>query len=368
MDYPDAITQRSFTTRESHLPLFQDLRRVCGVSLVATFVLLGTTASHGASSCNYTVSVPSLGMTAVGGNLTISIQTGRGCAWSIFGLPAWLTVSGSTEGIGSAEVTVVASDNPGPTRIGVFTVAGVSVPVRQFDSSACPEGTACLIRPLPHIAFGGVWTTEIFAVSWAKRERGLSIAFYDDNGSPVAAPLTGGFGKVNTLTDSVPALGRRDYEARDAGAPIQSGWALVTADSSVETQAVFRNAAPSGTYYEAAVQTGEAYSHFLIPFDMTTVAVTGRPLYTAFAIVNLNPLVAANVVCSARDGSGTVIPNALTIPSLKPLGHYAGYLSGPFTGMRGTLDCNADTLVSAIAFRLIGDEAFSTLPVIVPDP
>jgi len=26
---------------------------------------------------------------------------------------------------------------------------------------------------------------------------------------------------VNTLTDSIPALGRRDYEVRDASAPMQ---------------------------------------------------------------------------------------------------------------------------------------------------
>lgn len=353
--------------RGSYVLSVQVLSRICRVVLVAVFVLLGTTTGYGASSCSLTVSAPSLGMTATGGSLTISIQTGRDCSWSIYGLPAWLTVSGGgTEGFGPAEVTVAASDNAGPARIGVFKVAGVSVPVRQFDASSCPESTDCLIRPLPHVAFGGVWTTEIFTVSWAKRERNLSIAFYDDNGSPVAVPLAGGFGSVNALTDSVPALGRRDYEAGDPSAPIRSGWALVTADPAIETQAVFRNAAPSGNYYEAAVPAGQAYSHFLIPFDMTTVAATGKPLYTAFAIVNLNPLVAANVVCSARDGSGTVIPDAITIPSVKPLGHYAGYLSQPLKGMRGTLDCSADTMVSAIALRLIGDEAFSTLPVILP--
>jgi len=307
-------------------------------------------------------------MTAIGGNLTISIQTGSDCAWSVTGLPAWLTVSGNSSGTGSAEeVTVVASENPGGTRIGVFAVGGVSVPVRQFDSSMCRLGTGCLIRPVPHVAFGGIWTTDLFAVSYATHAGDLSIAFYDDSGSPVAVPFTGGLGRLNTLTDSVPALGRKDYEASDASGPIQSGWALVTADSSIETQAIFRNATPSGIYYEAAVQTGEAYSHFLIPFDSTTFAPTGGPLYTGFAIVNLNPLGAANVVCSARDQSGQVIPNALTIPTLNPLGHYAGYLGPALTGKRGTLDCNADTLVSAIALRFIGGDAFSTLPVILPD-
>ena len=351
---------------ESNNSLIQGLRRVRGVSLIAISILLGTTASHAASSCSYAVYVASLGMTAIGGGLTVEIQTESDCAWSVTGLPAWLTVS-DAQGTGSAEVTVVASNNPGETRTGVFAVAGVSVPVRQFSISACPEGRTCLIRPVPHVAFGGVWTTDIFAVSWAKHEGDFSITFYDDNGLPVAVPFTGGLGKLNTLTDSVPALGRVDYEVSDASAPIQSGWAEVTADSAIETQAIFRNAVPSGTYYEAAVRTGEAYSHFLVPFDTTTLASTGRPLYTAFAMVNLNPLGPANVVCSARDASGTVVPNAITIPALKPMGHYAAYVSGPLTGKRGTLECNSDTLVSAIALRLIGEEAISTLPVILTD-
>ena len=352
---------------ESHYSVHQGLRRVCGISLVAISILLNATVSRGASACSYEIYVASLGMTAIGGTLTVVIQTGSDCAWSITGLPAWLTVSGNSQGIGSAEVKVVASENPGGTRIGVFKVAGVSVPVRQFDLEACKAGTGCLIRPVPHVAFGGAWATDIFALSTATHAGDLSISFYDDNGLPVAPPFTGGLGKLSTLTDSVPALGRKDYQANDPSASTQWGWALVTADSSIETQAIFRQATPNGTYYEAAVQTGEAYSHFLIPFDTTTFAPTGRPLDTAFAIVNLNPLGAANVVCSVRDASGALIPDTLTIPALKPLGHYAGFLLAPFTGKRGTLTCNSDTMVSAIALRFIGD-AFSTLPVILPDP
>ncbi len=351
---------------ESHYPSIQNPRRFWGVMLTAISILLGPTASHGASECSYAVYVASLGMTAMGGGLTVEIQTGSDCAWSVTGIPDWLTVS-RTQGTGSSEVSVVASNNSGPTRIGVFKVAGVSVPVHQFDTSVCPEGTTCLFRPVPHVAFGGVWTTDLFAVSWATHGGVFSISFYDDNGLPVAVPFTGGLGKRNTLTDSVPALGRTDYGVSDASAPIQSGWAQVTADSSIETQAIFRNAV-SGTYYEAAVPTGEAYSHFLVPFDTTMLVPSTRPLYTAFAIVNLNPLGVANVVCSARDALGAEIPEALALPALKPLGHYAAYLSGPLMDKRGTLECNSDTLVSAIALRFIGDEAFSTLPVILTDP
>ncbi len=352
---------------ESRYSSIKSPHRVCGVMLTAISILLGPSASRGASACSYAVYVASLGMTARGGGLTVSIQTGSDCTWSVTGLPDWLTVS-ATQGTGSAEVSVAASNNSGPTRVGVFTVAGVSVPVHQFDTSACPEGTTCLYRPVPHVAFGGVWTTDLFAINWATHGGVFSISFYDDNGLPVAVPFTGGSGKLSTLIDSVPALGRTDYEISDASAPIQSGWAEVTADSSIETQAIFRSAVPSGTYYEAAVPTGEAYSQFLVPFDTTMLVPSGRPLYTAFAIVNLNPLGAANLVCSARDASGAQIPDALTIPALKPLGHYAAYLSGALMGKRGTLECNSDTLISAIALRFIGEEAFSTLPVILTDP
>jgi len=67
----------------------------------------------------------------------------------------------------------------------------------------------------------------------------------------------------------------------------------------------------------------------------------------------------------ARDQGGTVIANAVPIPAVNPLGHWANSLFPALTGKRGTLDCSADTLVSAIALRVIGTGAFSSLPVIV---
>ena len=109
----------------------------------------------------------------------------------------------------------------------------------------------------------------------------------------------------------------------------------------------------------------EGYSGFIIPFDASTFPPTGGSLYTGFAVANLNPSQAVHVMCTARDQWGTVIPNAVTIPELKPSGHYASYLFPALTGKRGTLDCTADTLVSAIALRSVGTDAFSTLPVII---
>jgi hypothetical protein len=249
----------------------------------------------------------------------------------------------------------------------VFTVAGVSVPVRQFDPSACRFGAGCALRPVPHVAFGGEWSTALFAVSPVKHAADWSITFYSDTGSPVMLPFSGGLGNLSTLADVVPALGRTDYEANDSSWPVQGGWGLITTDISVTTHAIFRRTTADSNYYEAAVPTQDAYSGFVVPFDATAVGATETPVYTAFAVVNLSPTAPAHLVCTARDHSGVVIPNAVTIPALNPMGHFAEYSFPALTGQRGTLDCVADTMVSAIALRAVG-AAVSTLPVIVNDP
>jgi hypothetical protein len=60
----------------------------------------------------------------------------------------------------------------------------------------------------------------------------FSVGFYDDSGFPVELPFTGGLGNLNALADSIPAQGRKDYEASNASLPAQGGWGLVTADIS----------------------------------------------------------------------------------------------------------------------------------------
>ena len=347
---------------------YQVLPNTLGTPRSGTIIVAGSTFTVQQSSsnfqCGYSVSTSDLGVAASGGTVVLTILADPGCAWSVSGLPAWLTVSGSSQGSGAGNVSLTAASNPDGARSASVSIGGVAVPIRQFDSSVCGGSSSCVVRALPHVAAGGEWTTSLFAVSSGAAGGSFTVSFFGDDGSSLALPFTGG-GNLSTLSDSVPVQGRKDYEAGNAGLPLQGGWGLLMAEKSITAQAAFRRATPSGSFYEAAVLANEGYSGFIIPFDASAFPPTGGPLYTGFAIANLNPNAAAHVTCTARDEWGTVVPNAVTIPTLNPSGHHANYLFPALTGKRGTLDCTADTLISAIALRFIGTDAFSTLPVIV---
>jgi hypothetical protein len=319
----------------------------------------------GTPSCSYAISTADLGVPAAGGTMALAIHTDIGCTWSITGLPSWLTVSGSSQGTGPAVVTLTATASSGMPRTSIFSVGGVSVPVRQLDASACGGSTACMSRVLTHVAFGGEWTTGLVAIGSEPSVGNFSVGFHGDSGAAVALPFTGGLGSLSTIADTVPAQGRKDYEASNPDWAVQAGWGLVTGDESLTLQAVFRRHTPDGRFYEAAVPTSAGYSRFVIPFDATTFGPTGVAMFTGFAIANLNPTATAHIACTARDQAGVIVPDAVSIPALGALGHYTGSSFPALAGKRGTFDCTADTLLSALALRAIGGDAISTLPVIV---
>src|SRR5438552_2048577 len=92
-------------------------------------------------------------------------------------------------------------------------------------------------------------------------------------------------------------------------------------------------------------------------FDATTFTGNGAQIYTGIAIANLDSVNTANVSCTARDALGNVIPNAVSVPALNPLVHWANYLFPALTGQRGTLDCSSNTKIGPIGLRALGTNA-----------
>ena len=65
-----------------------------------------------------------------GGPLALTIQAAAGCAWSITGLPAWITAS-ATSGSGPATVILTAAANWLAPRSATVTAAGTAVTISQ---------------------------------------------------------------------------------------------------------------------------------------------------------------------------------------------------------------------------------------------
>ncbi len=179
------------------------------------------------------------------------------------------------------------------------------------------------------------------------------------NGTALPLPFTSG--SASAISGTLPAHGSAYYEASNPQLATASGWGQISAGSSVTIQALFRNAV-SGFFYEAAVPSTPGSQEFLIPFDLTTFADTGQPLGTGMAIANL-ATTAATLTCTAYNSNGVVVPNAVSVPALAPLGHWAGYQFPALSGVRGMIDCVSSTNVSATALRALGS-GLSTLPVV----
>ncbi len=233
-----------------------------------------------------------------------------------------------------------------------------SVPFTVVAGAPSPTTAA-----LPHFAVGGSFTTDYFIVNSSAQPQPFAINFYNDGGTPVSLPFSG-IGNLSILSGTVPAFGVAYYEASGPQLALVSGWAQVSAGSAVTVLSLFREHAPDGNYYEASVASSLGGTQFEIPFDATTFADTGAPFYTGFAIANTDSAHGANLNCTARDTTGAIIPNAIAVPTLSPLGHYANYNFPALTGQRGSIICTSNTVVAAIALRFIGNGAFSSLPVI----
>jgi hypothetical protein len=213
---------------------------------------------------------------------------------------------------------------------------------------------------IPHFASGDVWTTGVFVMNTSKNPGTYSSAFRGENGSPAVLPFAGG--SSSTIAGAILGQGSAFYEAGDLRGALATGSAEVTTDPGIVVQALFRRDV-AGIHYEAAVPAMAGVKDVVFPFDATVLSGTAVPLYTGFAIANLDS-VAASITCAARNPGGAAIPNTLPVVSVPALGHWAGYLFLQLSGQRGTIECSANANIALTALRFIGDSAFSSLPVV----
>jgi len=326
-----------------------------GTSRAGTVIIAGTsvTVTQAVGACTFSLSTTSVSLAAQDSATTFNVTGTAGCGWSAVSNSPWLTISSGGSAIGSGTVYVSLLPNPGGLpRSGVVTVAGLTFTVTQAASAP---------RALAQVAAGSGLTTGFFVLNTGAVPAQFVVNFYDDNGNPAALPFV--TGSATTISGTLPAQGSAYYETTNPQGPLVVGWGQIISDAAIVVHALFRNNT-NGSYQEAAVPSAAAAYEVLLPFDATTFTATGQSFVTGMAIANLDSTT-AYITCTARDPNGAVIPNAVPVPQLAPLGHWSSFQFPDLAGQHGTIDCTSNTHISATALHFIGTSGtFSSLPVV----
>ncbi len=262
---------------------------------------------------------------------------------------------------GSASVALFAS----PAGLALDPTGGYTYIADTNNSTVRVINNAGVNGVIPHFAAGATYVTGLYVVNLSNQPAPFAITFRDNAGNKISLPFTGGITTSGgALTDTVPAYGTGYYEAGSlTGSTGVSGSGVIQSSPSILVHTLIRHIGPTGTLYEAALPSSRGNFGVEIVFDATTL--NGTQIYTGIAITNVDAVNAATVTCIARDNTGTVIPNAVGPLTLQAQGHYAEYNFPALLGKRGTLDCTSTTRIGAIALRFLGNDALSTLPVIL---
>ena len=146
-------------------------------------------------------------------NLTVAVQIGDGCTWSVQGLPSWIAYSGSG-GTGASTVTLAVAADLALARSATVTVAGVAITIAQaapmsiVTLSPLPTGTPGAAYSQTLAATGGLPPYAWSLVSGALPS-GLTLS---TSGALTGAPSMGGiYNFIIAVTDSASAVASVTY-------------------------------------------------------------------------------------------------------------------------------------------------------------
>ena len=281
------------------------------------------------------------------------------------------TAGNGTPGYGGDGGLAKASQLNGPTSVAVDPTGGFTYIADSGNNAVRVFTNAVISGVIPHFAAGGTYVTGLYVINKGTTAQQFTINFYNDGtGAPVSVPVTIGtstsVSNGTTLTDTLPALGTGYYELGTLTNPtVVSGSATIQSNAQIVVQVFFRHQGAAVTPYETTYNTTLGSYEALFGFDATVYAPTNTQIYTAIALANIDSANSGLVTCVVRDNTGTVIPNAITVPTLAPQGHWAAYQFPAITGKRGTIDCTSTTKMAPIALKFIGTDGLATLPVIL---
>ena len=322
-------------------------------------------------NCTYALSAGGQVFPMAGGNGSVDITTAAGCAWSVIGAPAWITLTSAMSGTGNGTVSYQVAPSPGSRQTDTIIVAGI---LFRVDEQGNIPGLN-LIGSLAHLLAEENWTTSLTLVNKGAAQAQARLSIFSDASDgdgigPLQLPLL--FPQQQALSGPMLASSFDQSLAPNALAlvttggpqtpPVLVGSAQLAATGPVDGFAIFHQIA---TTQEAVVplETRNA-SSYLLAFDNTNGLVLGVALENVSAQNAVIPVI-------IRDSSGVVISAPGASISLAGDGHTSFVLSDPVSGfpitasISGTIefDTPAGGQISVLGLRFSPpNNALTTIP------
>jgi hypothetical protein len=340
--------------------------------LSTTFLIGGasvTVTQPASSACIYALSPGGQAFGPAGGTGSIGVSVNVGCPWAAASNASWITITGGGTGNGNGNVTFQAAPNPGAARSGNISVAGVLLfTVEEADAFVTGLASAGSIT---HVASAGYWTTTITLVNTGSSPAQARLNFFDDNGSPLALPLS--FPQSPNAPASGPLLASTLDRTLNPGAqlvvqstgpnrqPTLVGWAQVLTKGALGGFAVVSQAIGNTNPETEVPLDNSKGADYVVPFDNTNGSAT------ALALANISAQAVNVKISISNDGGGVILTDTITIPAM---GHRSFNLADRYglvtSQQRGTLEFTTPSpgVISVLGLRFNATGAFSTIPTI----
>ncbi|HXJ58515.1 MAG TPA: Ig-like domain-containing protein [Verrucomicrobiae bacterium] len=127
------------------LSLFNVQMNQAGAYSVVVTNSAGSATSAAATltvDCGYSLSANSASFDLDGGAGSVNVTSGGGCAWTVSGVPAWVTLASPANGSGNGTVSYTVAPNEGSARSVTLTIAGHPYGISQGGPDLTPPSVA----------------------------------------------------------------------------------------------------------------------------------------------------------------------------------------------------------------------------------
>jgi len=305
----------------------------------------------------------------MGGAGTIAVTTGAGCAWSVTGVPSWVTLSSNASGTGSGTVSYQVTPSTGVGRSAVMTIGGIAFNIEQTAAAGTISGLVP-VGSLAQVNAQGGWGFELDAVNVGTTPAIARVNFTDPSGNALPLPLT--FPQTSssqqTTSTGVELASTLDRTINPNARMVITSTGSTTAPTLLGSGQLQSNGSVSGfgifsypqLQWNAVVpletRNASAYS---LPFDNTGV------LHTGVALSNITAS-AVSIQVAIRNDAGTQIrTDTILLPAQ---GYQQFLLDTQYTqtaGLRGSVQFTTASAgqISVLGVRANG-AALTTLPVL----